>query len=219
MRTCRPIEREEVRTLPHLAVVAGVLCLVTIPSAAGELVEVLPFVEVGGLIEQYAAADVSFARADGHVVVIAVLPCGGIAEAGDDHAGGRQGDDGLGELGPVDELRVVGEGEALRLLDGVGVAHDGGVFAGAEFCAGVDLIDARADLERRTGEAAEGVGAVGRGGEGDGEVLPVEHVGADGVVPAHVSPGGGEGVVLKEHMVAAVVVDGAVGVVHPIVSR
>ena len=81
----------------------------------------------------------------------------------------------------------------------------------------VNLIDARADLQCGAGEAAEGVGAVGCGCEGDGEVLPVKHVGAGGVVPAHVPPGRGEGVVLEEHVVTAVVVDGAVGIVHPVV--
>ena len=44
---------------------------------------------------------------------------------------------------------------------------------------------------------------------------PVDHVFRDGVSPAHVSPDAGLGIVLEEHVVAAVEVDGRTGIVHP----
>lgn len=69
------------------------------------------------------------------------------------------------------------------------------------------------------GEAAVGVRATGSGSEGDREMLPVEHVWADGVSPMHVPPDGGIGIVLEEHVVMAVEIDGAVGVVHPVAGR
>ena len=66
------------------------------------------------------------------------------------------------------------------------------------------------------GEAAVGVGAAGGGRERDGEMRPVQHVGADGVGPVHVSPDGGVGVVLEKHVIAALEVERAVGIVHPV---
>jgi hypothetical protein len=56
-------------------------------------------------------------------------------------------------------------------------------------------------------------------GYGDGEFVPVEEIGADGVAPAHVSPLVAEGVVLEEEMVLALEVDEAVGVVGPVLGR
>jgi hypothetical protein len=47
-------------------------------------------------------------------------------------------------------------------------------------------------------------------------MAPVNHVVADGVIPVHVAPDGGVGIVLEEHVVFAAPEDGAVGVVHPI---
>lgn len=44
----------------------------------------------------------------------------------------------------------------------------------------------------------------------------MNHVRAYGVGPVHVSPHSGVGIVLKEHVVVAAPVDGAVGVVHPV---
>ena len=65
-------------------------------------------------------------------------------------------------------------------------------------------------------EAAVLVGAAGRGGQRHGQMFPVEHVRADGVRPVHVAPDGGIRVVLEEHMIAVLPIDGAVGVVHPV---
>ena len=55
--------------------------------------------------------------------------------------------------------------------------------------------------------------------EGDGELLPVDEVGRDGVTPAHVAPLVADGVELEEEIVLAVEEDGAVGVVDPVGRR
>src|SRR5579859_30068 len=47
-------------------------------------------------------------------------------------------------------------------------------------------------------------------------MAPVDHVVADGVIPMHVTPNGGVGVVLEKHVVKTVPVNGAVGIVHPV---
>ena len=49
-------------------------------------------------------------------------------------------------------------------------------------------------------------------------MLPVNHVVAGGVGPVHVAPQGGLRVVLVEHVIAAAVENGTVGIVHPVVS-
>src|SRR5580704_9608335 len=66
------------------------------------------------------------------------------------------------------------------------------------------------------GEAAVRIVAAGSGSERDGFVLPVNHVVGDGVIPVHVAPDGGVGIVLEEHVVLTAPEDGAVGVVHPV---
>src|SRR6266436_7586037 len=47
-------------------------------------------------------------------------------------------------------------------------------------------------------------------------MAPVNHVFTGGVVPVHIAPNGGVGVVLEKHVVEAVPENGAVGIVHPI---
>ncbi len=44
--------------------------------------------------------------------------------------------------------------------------------------------------------------------------MPVEHVCADGVAPAHIAPNRGTRVVLAEEVIVAVEEDGAVGIIH-----
>ena len=47
----------------------------------------------------------------------------------------------------------------------------------------------------------------------------MNHIGRDGVSPVHVSPDGGVRVVLEEHVVVALPVNGTVGIVHPVGCR
>jgi hypothetical protein len=44
----------------------------------------------------------------------------------------------------------------------------------------------------------------------------MNHVVAHGMSPVHISPHGGVGVVLEEHVIDALPEDGAIGIVHPI---
>jgi hypothetical protein len=64
------------------------------------------------------------------------------------------------------------------------------------------------------GPAALRVGTAGRGGERDGLAMPVHHVGRCGMRP-ELDRGDRLVVVLQEHMVAVLPVDGAARIVHP----
>jgi hypothetical protein len=139
-----------------------------------------------------------------------------IAEASDFNAKWWIGDDGLRELGPVDEVGIIGPGEALGFAELVGAVVERDLIGRAFDDAGVDCVDAPADCDRCSGEAAGCVRAAGCWGHGERLMRPVNHVGADGVIPAHVPPDGGLRVVLEEHVVVAAEVDGAVGIVHPV---
>ncbi len=64
------------------------------------------------------------------------------------------------------------------------------------------------------GPAAVGVGTAGGGCERDGLAMPMDHVRRGGVGP-ELYRGDRLVVVLQEHVVAALPVDGAAGIVHP----
>ncbi len=129
---------------------------------------------------------------------------------------GGGGDDGLGVLAPGAEAGVGGGGEELGLAEGVGAVREGGLVVRDALDAGVDDGGDPVVEDGRPSEDAFGVGAAGRGGDSDRKALPADHVGRDGVGPVHVSPVGGVGVVLMEHVVLAAVEDGRAGVVHPV---
>src|SRR5580704_16104953 len=91
-----------------------------------------------------------------------------------------------------------------------------GAVGGDGFYTGIDDGGGAVVIDGAAGEAAVRVVAAGSWSERDGFVLPVNHVVADGVIPVHVAPDGGVGIVLKEHVVFAAPEDGAVGVIHPV---
>ena len=113
-------------------------------------------------------------------------------------------------------------GERLGLLSGVGrvrlrvgarVDRDHGRVLGRAESGAVGLVDhdrAGEDVLDRTPLVVE------RLGDRERLLLPVHEVGAGGVAPAHVAPAGAVRVVLEEQVPGAVVVDQAVGVVHPV---
>ena len=68
------------------------------------------------------------------------------------------------------------------------------------------------------GAAREYHDAIGLG-QGKRQMFPVNHVRADRVCPAHVSPLVAEGIILVEEVIFAVVEDHAVWVVHPVAFR
>lgn len=95
------------------------------------------------------------------------------------------------------------------------------------------LVDARVHRDqRRVARRAEAGSVVrvrdDRAGEdflgrvrahGDRLLVPVDEVGAGRMAPRHVAPVGAQRVVLIEQVIAAVLVDEAVGVVHPVALR
>ena len=103
-------------------------------------------------------------------------------------------------------LAVVGPGQALGL--GQAAVHGG-----------VEKVQPAVLLHRGAGEAALAafIGLVGV--QGDGQLLPVEQVLADGVAPVHGVPHRGLGVVLEKDVVLPLEVAQAVGVVYPAALR
>ncbi len=183
--------------------------------------QVLPLAQVGGFVEQHVAADAAPAGGDDHVPgsFLLLTPGRWIAEAGDLHAGWRRGDDGLGQLAPVEERVIFGDGEALRLAEIAVAVAECGLIGRHLAHAGVEQGRFAIGDDGGAGEAAILVGAAGSGGERDGLAAPADHIGRDGVRPVHVSPDGGVRVVLKEHVVAAAPEDRAAGIVHPAARR
>ncbi len=100
----------------------------------------------------------------------------------------------------------------------VAVAEGGAVFENF-FNACVENGGGAVVIYGAPGEAAIGVVPAGSGRERDRQVAPVNHVWAYGVGPVHVSPDGGTGVVLEEHMVVAIPIYRAIRVVHPVFGR
>ena len=107
----------------------------------------------------------------------------------------------------------MGFAERVLAVNERGVAFGHGANSGVDGGAGVPVCDAAA------GEYAVLIRASGSGCKCDRQVTPVDHVGRDGVSPMHVAPNGGSGIELVEHVVLAVPVDRAVGVVYPVATR
>jgi hypothetical protein len=109
--------------------------------------------------------------------------------------------------------------QALRLAPGVHTVFESGFgIRGRRLYA---RIDDRGGAVVKDGTSAENsilVGASRSGRERDRFMMPVNHVIAGGVRPVHVAPDGGLRIVLVEHVIAAAIEDGSVGIVHPIVS-
>jgi hypothetical protein len=83
-------------------------------------------------------------------------------------------------------------------------------YAGVQNCCDTFVVDSAA------GEAAVGVIPARSGSESDGQMAPMNHVVTDGVIPMHVAPDGGVGIVLEKHVIKAVPENRAVGIVHPV---
>src|SRR5438552_2063392 len=85
--------------------------------------------------------------------------------------------------------------------------------------AGIDECWLAIEYDGRSAETTFAVCASGCGSERDRLMFPVDHVGADGMAPVHVTPHGGMRIELIEEMVLALPPDGTVGIVHPVVRR
>ena len=212
-------EREEVGTFPHVACVHGVGRRLSAGSGFTNWMEVSPLTEIGRRIKKDGATFAANARTYDQHPAVGFAPEAWIAESSDFKTGRRSCDDRLRELFPGTQVFIRGNGEALRFLPGVDSVLErriglglGRLHSGVDHC-GLAVIE--------HGAAAEDailIGPAGSGGERDGLVLPVNHVVAGGVRPVHVAPDGGLRVVLVEHVIAAAVENGTVGIVHPVVS-
>ena len=69
---------------------------------------------------------------------------------------------------------------------------------------------------RAAAEDAILIGTAGRGRQRHRQMFPMHHVFADGVAPVHIAPKGAVRIVLVEHVILALPVDGRIGIVHPI---
>ena len=125
-------------------------------------------------------------------------------------------EDGIFPFVPGAQLRIGGRSKALRLAEIVVTVAERGSFERGFLHACIENSCGAVVVDGAAGEAAVGVGPVRSGRERDGHVPPVNHVLADGVIPMHVAPDGGVGVVLEKHVVEAAPENGAVGIVHPI---
>ena len=208
-------QRKEVRALPHLPRVHRIGLAAAIPFSLRQRMQILPAAAVVRTIEQHSAAHLGKARTNPQIPRIAILPRAGVAESGDLQARRRRGNHRPIELLPHLELGIGRGRKALhftqpfaanrliRRLDHAGVKHRRDVHPG----------------EHATGKDAKGIERSRRGRQGDRHVLPMNQVGTYGVVPVHIAPHRGIGVVLEEHMILAAVEARRAGVVHPVVPR
>jgi hypothetical protein len=218
------VEREKVGTFPHFAGADGIGTFSTRPLAFGERVEIFPVAKISGFVEQDAST--FFRLAGGYAAIPgASVRFGGggcwdakqewIAEAGEIGIL-RRLDDGPGEFLPAEEIWVLAGGKALRLAKIMMAIAKRGAIGGNGFDSGVNDGGGVVVVDGAAGETAVGIVAAGSRSERDWLVLPVNHVVAHGVIPVHVAPDGGVGIVLEEHVVFAAPKDGAIGVVHPV---
>ncbi len=181
--------------------------------------EIFPFAQVLGAVEEHAAALAALPGSHAEVPAVGFLPRTRIAEAGHLHARRRRGNHGRFELLPAQQAVVFGGGEHLRLAQLVVAVANGHLGRRRVLDPGIDKgWDAVVD-DGRPAEAAFAVGSAGRGSQRNGLMVPVDHVGADGVAPVHVAPHRGVRIELVEEVVLALPPDGSVGIVHPVVGR
>jgi len=211
-------KREEVGALPHIAGIDWIGPVRARRFAVGEGVEKFPAAEIGRAVEKDPSTSGALSGADAHVPDVVFAPEARIAEAGE-FGIARRKKYRSGVFSPGAEIEITRGGQALGFKEIVAAV------AKSRF-GGRDGLDA--GVEKRSGafmdhsaarEAAVRVGAAGCGRKGDREVAPVEHVRADGMGPVHVAPNGGARIVLEEHVVTALPVNRAVGVVHPVAGR
>ena len=206
-----PFRLKVVRALPHPAVLGSLECLV----------HVGPGVEVIAPVEEHLPVLFSHRAPEDEIPVVPALPDLGVPRVGP-VADGRVRDGGDDHLFPVLVVKVK---SVLR-----GDHELGGLKLIVQACvrvlrvhhlvpdAGVDKVEFAVLLHRAPGEAA--VPVLPHGGvQGQIPVLPGYQIPAHRVSPVHGPPPGTIGEILIKQMVVSLVVDKAVGVVHPVVRR
>ena len=196
------VQLKEVGALPHNAVFA---------AAGVQNGDVFP-VETVGAVEQQGRAALCFALPDQHggIAAVRLLPDLGVAEIKAAEAFGQAGFVQHGILSQLDVVEAISDGDALGLhIPGLAVRLLFPADAGVK-----QQLAAVGQLRGRAGETAVFVAGAVRG-QGRGQIVPVQQVGADGMAPMHGAPYRLVGVILVEQVVLALVIREAVGVVHP----
>src|SRR6516165_8527111 len=112
-------QRKKVRALPHVSRVHRVRRLLAIRFSGCERVKILPGAEIGGGIQQHAAALATLPGANTHVPALTFLPQARVAKAGQfGIARGRK--DGRRKFGPRQKKWIAAGCQALRLQKIVG---------------------------------------------------------------------------------------------------
>ncbi len=179
--------------------------------------QIFPLAQIGRTVEEHASALLAYAGANAEIPEVAVTPEKRITKTGEQRIGGRL-DDRRFPFGPGAQISIAGSGEALNFAKIAVTIAQRGQLGSAFFHAGVDERCGAVIVDRASGEAAVSVIPARSRSESNWEMLPMNHVGADGVRPMHVAPDRGVRVVLEKHVVAAVPENGAVGIVHPILG-
>ena len=196
------VQLKEIGALPHDAVFA---------AAGVQDGDVFP-AETVGAVEQQGRAALCFALPDKHggIAAVRLLPDLGVTEIEPAEPVGQVA---FIQHRGLERLFIV---DAVPYSDALGL-HVPGLAVRLLFPADAGVkqqLPAVGQLGRRPREAAVLVaGAVG--GQGCGQIVPVQQVGADGVSPVHGPPKGAVGVVLIKQMVFSLIERKAVGVVHP----
>ena len=170
------VELEEVRALKHRAAVDRVSVVSAASGSFEERMEVLPREEVGrAAVEEDGTALLRIAGADAQIPGVAIAPRCGITKSGDIQARGRRGQYRSGLLGEGAKVRACGDGEVLGLAK-AGVAFAGGLVARNYVDAGVEGVAAAVMLDAAAAPATVLIRGVGRRGERDGKMSPVDEV-------------------------------------------
>lgn len=122
-------------------------------------------------------------------------------------------------LDPFAQGRIIGGCEALNLQEIVSPVAQSGFASRNTLYARIQKSRGPIVIHSASGEATFGIVAARRGSESNGLMFPVDHVWTGGMRPVHISPDGGAWVVLEEHVVLALPIDGAIWIVHPIARR
>src|SRR6266446_5959307 len=123
---------------------------------------------------------------------------------------------GLIPFGPGEKLRIARSSKALYLAKVVDAVAESRLFRGGGLHTCIENRRGAAIVHRASGETPIGVVPAGSRSKRNRQMAPVNHVLAHRVSPVHVAPDRGVWVVLEKHVVAALPIDRAVGIIHPV---
>src|SRR3974390_1992721 len=156
---------KKVRALPHVSRLHRVRRLFAVRFSGCERVKILPGAEIGGAIQQNAAASATLPGADTHVPPPTFLPQARVAKAGQ-FAIARGRKDGHRKFGPRQEKWIAAGCQALRLQKVVGTVAKRRVGRGRGLHTGVQNRNGCALQYGAAGEAAVLVRTAWRRGKG-----------------------------------------------------